>query len=243
MMRPRRDRSLPSRLTVRRAVARAGGEAVAVGWMASEWLADRIVAVIRQGRLFLGARPPIRVRRLERRNRAPLANLWEVHPEARNARARELGLRSVPIDEVAGTAVAGPAQRGGDFRPLPRFRSGNWRGRWQRIRAAVDRLETLPPVDLLKYADRYWVTDGHNRVAAALYAGQVEIDAVVTALVAPGSTLTEQPASLAELAADSQALRAAASGRWTPAADRREFEDVGQVFDRPGRPTTPTPDP
>ncbi len=150
---------------------------------------------------------------LHARARHPLANLWTVHPEARHARARELGLRSVPLDEIAGTAVAGPAQRGGDFLPLPRFRSPNWRARWQRIRGAVDRLETLPPVDLTKYDGRYWVTDGHNRVAAALYAGQVEIDAVVTALVQPGAALDEPPATLAELAADSRAVRAAGSGR------------------------------
>jgi hypothetical protein len=107
----------------------------------------------------------------------------------------------------------------------------------------VERLEVLPPVDLVKYAGRYWVTDGHNRVAAALYAGQVEIDAVVTALVPPGMPLDETPATLAELAADSQALRAAGSGRWTPAADRREIEEAGLVFDRPGRRPAASPPP
>jgi hypothetical protein len=38
----------------------------------------------------------------------------------------------------------------------------------------------LPPVQLYKLGDRYYVVDGHHRVAAALSLGQLEIDAVVT---------------------------------------------------------------
>src|SRR5687767_16035343 len=109
----------------------------------------------------------------------PLANLWDVHREARRAAIRELGLQNVPVDSIAGTAVEGAPQRGGDFLPLKDRRSDDWRGRWQRILLALDRLETLPPIELIKFGDEYWVVDGHNRVAAALYNGQVETDAVV----------------------------------------------------------------
>ena len=77
------------------------------------------------------------------------------------------------------------------------FRSRNWEGRWQRIRSAYDNMKVLPPIDVLRYADRSWVLDGHNRVAAALDIGQVEIDAEVTELRAPGTASTEPPASLA----------------------------------------------
>ncbi len=76
-----------------------------------------------------------------------------------------------------GTAVGGGDQRGGDFLPLRPFRGRNWTARWQRLRQAQDRLAVLPPIDVVKYADRYWVVDGHNRVALALYGGQLEIDA------------------------------------------------------------------
>ncbi len=216
---------------VRRTVARAAGEGVALGWATSEWLADRVVRVVRRGRRVLGEREAVRARRLRRANRYPLPNLWEVHPEARVAQARELGFRSVALDEIAGTAVAGPAQRGRDFLPLPRFRSANWRARWQRIRGAVDRLELLPPVDLVKYGGRYWVTDGHNRVAAALYSGGVEIDAVVTALVPPGAALDDTPATLAEMAVDSRALRAAGSGHWTSTASPDAIEEASAAMD------------
>ncbi|HEY3522780.1 MAG TPA: hypothetical protein VGK63_03665, partial [Candidatus Limnocylindrales bacterium] len=140
--------------------------------------------------------------RLATRARAPLANLFELHPEARRALGRDVGLRSVPVDEIVGTAVAGPAQRGGDFLPLPDFRSRNWQGRWARIRRATDRLDIMPPVDLVRFGDGYWVEDGHNRVAAALYNGQQDIDAVVREIRMPGyvDDDTETVATLAPIA-------------------------------------------
>lgn len=145
--------------------------------------------------------------------RRPLPSLFEVHPEARSLVPRHLGLRSVNVDEIVGTAVAGPNQRGGDFLPLRPFRSRNWEARWQRIRTAVDRLAVLPPVDLVKYGEGYWVEDGHNRVAAALHVGQIAIDAIVIELVAPGARRTEPPASLAPVLAGSTRLRTAGEGR------------------------------
>ena len=119
-------------------------------------------------------------RRLRRRAKEPLASLYELYPEARLASPRELGLRFVPLEEIRGTAVAGAAQRGGDFLPLKPFRSSNWEARWQRIRLANDRLTPLPPVDLVKYDGEFWVVDGHNRVATALYADGTGLDAMVT---------------------------------------------------------------
>ena len=168
-----------------------------------------------------------RARRLRRLNRFPLPNLYDLHPEVRSTSGRELGLRSISLDEIAGTAVAGAAQRGSDFRPLPDFRSRNWEARWQRIRSAYDRMEILPPIDVVLYADRYWVLDGHNRVAAALAVGQVEIDAVVTELRAPGAASTEVPASLAPVLSEAAELRAAGAGRRSPTVELPAGEEVG----------------
>jgi hypothetical protein len=149
-----------------------------------------------------------------RRNR-PLPNLYEVHPEARLAPLREVGLCTVAVDEVIGTAVQGVAQRGLDFQPLPAFRSANWRGRLQRIRAALDRLETLPPIDVLKTVEGYWVIDGHNRVAAARANGQVAIDADVRYVMLPGQPVV-LPGSLAPVLVGSDQIRAVGRGRFTP---------------------------
>ncbi len=165
-------------------------------------------------------------RRLHRLNREPLANLYELYPEARDASPRELGLRFVPVEEIRGTAVAGGAQRGGDFLPLPPFRGENWESRWNRIRHANERLETLPPVDLVKYDDGYWVLDGHNRVAAALYADGAGLDAMVTELVPLDGRTSERPTGLAGLLTEAGELRAAAAGH-RPAFAMRQGDQFG----------------
>jgi len=157
-------------------------------------------------------RPGARVRRVRRLGAVPLPYLMAVHPEARAARPVQVGLRSVEVADVAGTAVGGGDQRGGDFLPLKQFRGRNWTGRWQRLRAAHEKLTSLPPIDVVKFADGYWVVDGHNRVALALYAGQLEIDATVVELVPPGGRRSEPIGSLAATAAESRSLRTAASG-------------------------------
>ena len=172
-----------------------------------------------------------------RRNR-PLPNLYDIHPEARLAPIRELGLCAVPVDEVIGTAVQGVAQRGLDFQPLPAFRSANWRGRFQRIREALDRLEALPPIDVLKTAEGYWVTDGHNRVAAARANGQVDIDADVRYVMLPGQPIV-LPGSLAAVLVGSDEIRAVGRGRFTPghSSDTRVGDQTLEAdTDDPDRP-------
>ena len=121
-------------------------------------------------------------------------------------------MQTIDVDEIAGTAVGGGAQRGGDFLPLKPFRGGNWTGRWQRLRRAQDGLAVLPPIDVVKSGDGYWVVDGHNRVGLALYGGQAAIDADVTELVPLGERRTEPIGSLATSVAKSRAVRTAGSG-------------------------------
>jgi hypothetical protein len=164
-------------------------------------------------------RPGARVRRVRRQGRGPLPNLWDDHPETSRASIRELGLLSVPLDQIKGTAVAGPAQRGGDFLPLRDRRGDDWRGRWRRLLEANERLESLPPVELIKFGGDYWVVDGHNRVAAALYNGQGEIDAVVQELRLPGMPVEPKP-PIASVLEGSLDLRAAGAGKLTRTADR-----------------------
>ena len=157
-------------------------------------------------------RPGARVRRVRRMAKQPLPYLYDVHPEARNARPVEVGLRTIDIDEIGGTAVGG-AFRGGDYLPRKAARTKNWAARWQRLRKAGDSLAMLPPIDVFKYGGRYWVVDGHNRVALALYGGQIAVDANVVELVPLGERRTEPIGSLAPSVAASQAVRAAGSGQ------------------------------
>ena len=189
-------------------------------------------------------RPGARVRRVRRMGQQPLPFLHDIHPEARTARPVDVGLRTIDVDRIAGTAVGGGAQRGGDFLPLKPFRGGNWTGRWQRLRKAQDRLVILPPIDVVKFGDRYWVDDGHNRVGLALYGGQTAIDADVTELVPLGRHSTEPIGSLASSVAASQALRTAASGQRPSDALTNEDAVGTDPPDTGGRPgPCPSPGP
>lgn len=192
---------------------------------ALERIADRLVSAgAAAGRLFASARElgEGEAARLRRAGRSPLPNLYDLHPEARFAARRPLGLMTVPVTAVRGSAVDGPAQRGGDFLPLPRLRSRNWKGRWQRLQKAQENLAVLPPIDLLQAGDGYWVTDGHNRVAAALYGGQDEIDANVTHVHLPGERAPEpRGGSLAAGLEGADDLRAAGEGRLTRGSSLR----------------------
>jgi hypothetical protein len=155
--------------------------------------------------------PGMRVRRVRRLGSRPLPSLPERYPEAVKARPVEIGTRTIEVDDIVGTAVGGGDQRGADFLPLKAFRGQNWNARWQRLRKAQDGLVPLPTIDVVKYADRYWVVDGHNRVALALYGGQQDIDASVVELVAPGEHRTEPLGSLAAQVEATRPMRARAA--------------------------------
>jgi hypothetical protein len=160
-----------------------------------------------------------RLNALDRLNRTPLPSLYAEFPEARNHLRREAGLRSIPLAEIAGTAVAGPAQRGSDFTPMPAFRGQNWEARWDRLSRATNDLTILPPIDVVHFGDRYWVEDGHNRVAAALRNGQLEIDAAVTDLRSTSATTSPRAtAVLAPMLEEGRELRAAGEGRFSAQA-------------------------
>ena len=157
---------------------------------AIRWLLSRLAIVLVALALVSRARDAWRRGRqatLERRRRerAVLPSLYEVHPDALAAPRRRIGVQTVPLDRIAGT-LRQPSQNTADFLPLPALRGRNWRARWQRITRANHSLAILPPVDLVKVGDDYYVADGHNRVAAALDAGALAIDADVTELLVPG---------------------------------------------------------
>lgn len=164
-------------------------------------------------------RPGSRVRRVRRLGHVPLPYLYDVHPDARRRTVRELGVRTIDVADIVGTAVGGAQQRGSDFLPLKPFRNLNWSARWQRLGLAADRLAVLPAIDVLRYDDGYWVLDGHNRVAMALYRGQAAIDADVADLVDPNRPHSDPPESFASLAEDSREIRAAVNRATSPDRD------------------------
>lgn len=159
-----------------------------------------------------------------RAERELLRSLYDVHPGASTAPRRRVGLRAVPIDRIVGT-LRHPSQNTADFLPLPGLRGKNWEARWQRINRAIDRLETLPTVELVQVGDDFYVADGHNRVAAARQADAVEIDADVTQLVLPGVTHTGQATLDASSLIGTAQVRQAAAGRQSRTVEQRDAVD------------------
>jgi len=164
---------------------------------AAEPLVGGVTSAIGAAIQAMPSLPGHRVRAVRRRGHVPLPSLSDLYPRARLARPVEIGFRTIDVDHIRGTAVGGGDQRGGDFLPLRPFRGSNWQARWQRLRRAHDQLADLPPIDVVKHDGGYWVIDGHNRVALALYAGQWDIDATVVELVPPGGQRTEPIGTLA----------------------------------------------
>lgn len=156
--------------------------------------------------------------------RKPLPSAYDVHPAARTGMRRTIGLRTVPIDRIVGT-MRHPTQNTADFLPLPQLRGRNWEARWQRINRATNRLEMLPPVELVQVGDDYYVADGHNRVAAARRVGAVDIDADVTQLLLPGVTQPGQATIDASSLIGTAEVRQAAAGRQSRTVEQRDALD------------------
>jgi hypothetical protein len=91
---------------------------------------------------------------------------------------RSLGLQVVPIEHIVGSV-----DRARDFDRGFRPTSARLRNRWEQIAAAMRRGESLPPVDLMKVGELYFVRDGHHRVSVAAALGRSDIDAYVTEVV------------------------------------------------------------
>lgn len=84
---------------------------------------------------------------------------------------------SVPLEKIVGSVG-----RYQDFTRefLPRSNVNSFR--WAKIDAAVNSLEGVPPVELYKLGDVYFVQDGNHRVSVARANGFDQIEAYVTEL-------------------------------------------------------------
>jgi hypothetical protein len=105
---------------------------------------------------------------------------------------QSLGLRVVPLEAIVGTV-----DRSRDFDRSFRPTSARVRSRWEHLDAAMRRGESMPPVDLLKVGELYFVRDGHHRVSVSRALGRGDIDAYVTEVLtvvdAKQITLSELP--------------------------------------------------
>ena len=93
---------------------------------------------------------------------------------------RDIGLQTVPLDKIVGSVGR---YRDFDRAFLPTQRQTT--ERWVNIRKAHYRDVSLPPVDLYKIGDVYFVKDGNHRVSVARDRNQTDIDAYVTEIDIP----------------------------------------------------------
>lgn len=91
---------------------------------------------------------------------------------------RPAGPAVVPLDAIVGTV-----DRGRDFDRSFRPTSARVRSRWEHIAAAMRRGEPMPPVDLVRIGEIYFVRDGHHRVSVARALGYRDVDAFVTDVI------------------------------------------------------------
>ncbi len=87
----------------------------------------------------------------------------------------EKGTHMVPLAKIVGSVG-----RYKDFNHEFLPRSGADKARWTSIDAAMNALEGLPPVELFKIGDAYFVRDGNHRVSVAGANGNSHIEAYVT---------------------------------------------------------------
>lgn len=145
--------------------------------------------------------------------------------EGRSAR----GVREIPLDMVVGSAS--PIAKAGDFDPgfLPVNR--RLRDRWTRIYKAMTEGDELPPIDVYKVGDHYYVIDGHHRVSVARALGRRTLPARVTE-VSTTAPLGEgvDPAALLRAAEYTSFLEATQLHRLRPQA-RLECSRLGRYDD------------
>lgn len=124
--------------------------------------------------------------RLTRRNNN-LVSLQQVRRSVLVSGQSFHGVQTVPLDRVIGTMGRTTDFDRAFFPRQPRLRE-----RWLRVNRAYYGDAILPPVELIKLGEVYFVKDGHHRISVARAHGQDFIEANVTEMVT-SAPWREQP--------------------------------------------------
>jgi hypothetical protein len=108
---------------------------------------------------------------------AELLSFEDIRTRLRLREENYQGLQDVPLDKIVGS-VGRYREFTSNF--LPKKSIGQ--ERWSRIYAQASGMTGLPPVELYKIGDVYFVRDGNHRVSVARQLGAKTIQAHVTAL-------------------------------------------------------------
>ncbi len=127
---------------------------------------------------FQEARRAADLQRIIARLRGESADLIPYEEVRRRLHARNLaerGVQDVPLD-----AIIGSVGRYTDFTRTFLPKRDSDRDRWARVHWASQTTAGLPPVELYKVGDAYFVKDGHHRISVARQMGAKHIEAYVT---------------------------------------------------------------
>ena len=111
---------------------------------------------------------------------APAGHLACFEEARRAGGSSRRGFETVGVEKIVGS-VGRCRDFGPGFLPVCSCLGG----RWSRIARAFREDKPLPPVELYKIGEEYFVLDGNHRVSVARYRGAVAVDAVVTEFVVP----------------------------------------------------------
>ncbi len=98
----------------------------------------------------------------------------EVSERLKFADGEEVGVREIPLE-----AIVGSVGRYQDFTRSFMPRSDQNAERWVRVKTAVNDMRGMPPIEVYKVGDAYFVIDGNHRVSVARQLGSETITARV----------------------------------------------------------------
>lgn len=113
-----------------------------------------------------------------RRRATNLPTLGEICGDLSRYRQVSRGLTTIAISQIAGSEG-----RAHEFDRSFLPRSTYLQERWSRVAQAMSQGLRLPPIQVYKYGEHYYVCDGNHRVSVARYRGQEQIEANVTELL------------------------------------------------------------
>lgn len=111
---------------------------------------------------------------------AELLSFEEIKQRLRLREESYKGLQNVPLERIVGSVG-----RYRDFTSEFLPKNSQMQQRWSRVYAAANSMEGIPPIELYKVDDVYFVRDGNHRVSVARQMGNKTIEAHVTELPTP----------------------------------------------------------
>lgn len=122
---------------------------------------------------------------------AELLSFEDVRARLRLREESYKGLHDIPLDKIVGS-VGRYNEFTNSFLP----KTTEMKDRWSRVYAKMNSMEGVPPIEVYKVDDVYFVRDGNHRVSVARQIGAKTIQAHVTELptevdLEPGMTLAD----------------------------------------------------